>query len=368
MNIKWSDPIGAHRNAGLPVQGEEWSKQEFVGDDLAGVIFQDCRFSGVHFREADLTQANFVECQIDDSLFDSCKIRQTTFVKCTGSGLRVAGTSAEVLVFAACNFSEVALGEKTMHSVVTESSIERLALDGPGVEQYGLTVSGSELGQFFLENARWSQCSAVEVDLSAWAYTNAHFDSCSFVKVKAPGADLRDVRFHRCNLYRSQLEGTKFHNAEGSIFSECEMREAEFVGASLTGALFSKVKADESRFDRAVLDNAMFPGASLVGAQFPGIHAHVSVWTDANLEGANLENADCYQSVFRNAILKDASVVGASFRECDLHGVEDSLAGADLTGSRESVAWRQESESFARRPPTGEPTGGSASIEIQPPV
>ncbi len=365
--MKWKDPIGAHRNTGLPVQGEEWSKQEFVGDDLAGVTFQDCRFSGVHFREADLTQANFVECQIDDSLFDSCKMKQTTFVKCTGSGLRVAGTSAEVLVLVCCKFSEVSLEQRTVHSVITDTTIERLAFNGAGTEQYGLTISGSEIGQLFLENARWSQCSAVEMDLSSWSCANAHFESCSFVKVKALGLDLRDVRFERCNLYRSELNGAKIHNAEGSIFAECEMHQTEFVGAALTGALFSKIKGDEARFDRAVLDNAMFPSASLVGAQLPGIRAHISVWTGANLASANLENADCFQSVFRNAVLKDANVQGASFRECDLQGVEEPLMGADRSGARESVAWRQENESYARSVPTGEPTGGSASIEIQPP-
>lgn len=357
--MTYVDPIGAHTDAGIPMQGQEWAEQEFIGDDLTGVVFQDCRFTKIHFRETDFTQSVFVECKFEDCLIEQCEIDQTFFVKCSGTGLRFKGTEwAPTLVFTQCTLGEVTMELRTEFGAFSECQVDRLSFDGVGTEQFGLTISGSDMGALNLENARWKQCSVVEMDLENWNRKNAQFDSCSFVKVKALNLDLSDVRFEKCNLYASELDGVRLQNAEGCIFAECEMRLAECAGAKMKGALFSKIKGDEARFDQAELDGAMFPKASLVGAQFQSIHAHMSVWKEANLESANLNNADFFQSVFRNANLKDASVQNASFRECDLQGVEEPLSEADLTGARESLPWRRDAEKSAREEPTAEDAEG----------
>lgn len=346
--MTYKDPVGAHRHAGLPFQEQEWADLEVVGEDVAGVMFQDCRFSNVQFRNLDLSQVNMMECVIDNCLFEDCVFRRTVLGRCRGFGFRVTGGSVDGLILASCDFEQISLGQSMQKSVFAESRIQRVSLDGAGVEQYLLTISGTELGEFHLENARWNQCSAVEVDFSNWTCTNAHFDTCNFVKVRAVGVDLRSVRFERCNMYGSVLDGARLRHAEGSIFAECQMRETELQSGELAGALFAKVQAEGARFDQAELDGAMFPKANLASAQFPGVRARTSVWAGANLEGANFDGADLYQSTFRNAVLADASVQGASFRECDLHGVEESLHGADLSGARETIAWRLENEKAAR--------------------
>ena len=48
--------------------------------------------------------------------------------------------------------------------------------------------------------------------------------------------------------------------------------------------------------------------------------------------------------MFRNASFKDANVANARFVETDLHGVEETLDGADLRDSRGTVTWRAERE------------------------
>ena len=79
----------------------------------------------------------------------------------------------------------------------------------------------------------------------------------------------------------------------------------------------------------------------------------MSVWTEADLSGANLESVNAFQSTFRNANLRDATVTNASFAEADLHGVEETLAGADLRDSRGTIGWRAELEAQARSAPGG---------------
>ncbi len=71
---------------------------------------------------------------------------------------------------------------------------------------------------------------------------------------------------------------------------------------------------------------------------------------DADLTGASLERMDAFRSTFRNAVLEGANVEKTRFVEADLHGVEATLAGADLRGSRGTVAWRAEREARARAP------------------
>ena len=70
----------------------------------------------------------------------------------------------------------------------------------------------------------------------------------------------------------------------------------------------------------------------------------------ADLTDAGLEGMDAFRSTFRNAVLGGANVDDARFVEADLHGVESTLAGADLRGSRGTVAWRAEREAQARSP------------------
>ena len=73
-----------------------------------------------------------------------------------------------------------------------------------------------------------------------------------------------------------------------------------------------------------------------------------SVWSDADLSDAELDNVDAFRSTFRNAVLKGASVNGARFVEADLHGVKESLTGANLRDSRGTLDWRAEREEEAK--------------------
>ena len=59
--MKYRDPIGAHRNAGIPVVGTIWTGDRVEDDDLAGVIFQECAFEGVRLERANLEEDDLSE-------------------------------------------------------------------------------------------------------------------------------------------------------------------------------------------------------------------------------------------------------------------------------------------------------------------
>ena len=122
-------------------------------------------------------------------------------------------------------------------------------------------MSGCDIAAVAMDNARWSNCSLVGIELGACSLDKAEFERCCFIRAVGNGVDLRGVRFRSCNLYQGEYRNARIREAEGSIFAECELAGADLIEANLKGCLFAGSKAPGARFERAVLDGAMFPKA-----------------------------------------------------------------------------------------------------------
>ena len=349
--MMYKDPIGAHRNAGIPMTGETWSEKHYTGEDLAGVIFQDCVFENVRLEKTNLEQTLFLNCRLENCVFTDCRIIRGAFVGCTGAGLRISGgefTDTAITQAKIDGLTLAAVGERI---VLSECKIGRLSFEGKGCRQDVVTLSDCEFREFLAENAEWKSASLVGVDLSVCTLTGARFENCSFIRTAGEGVDLSRVRFTSCNFYQAKLPAARIRHAEKTIFADCDLTEADFTEAEIEGAMFAKSDATGACFERARLARSLFPNAILVRARFAGALARESIWTEADLTEADLAGVDAYRGIFRNALLTDAKVEGASFVEADLHGVEAPLDGADLRDSRGSVEWRAELEAEARKPP-----------------
>lgn len=342
------DPVGAHRNAGVPLSGQTWSDRQIVGEDLAGVLFHDCTFVHVRMERVNLRQTSFVECRFEDCVFDDCELVETLWIDCSGTGFRIERGKASQLLVSGCRLSRFEFAQAGHQATLAESSIDRLAFAGPGRQQDSLTISGCTFSEFVAENAVWRGGTSVGLDMALCSLEGAHFERCSFVRSTGEGVDLSKVRFESCNFYQSALPGGRISRGERSIFAECDLTEADFSEAALSGALFAKATAPRGRFDRAVLDGAMFPKATLTGASFTGATARQSVWLEADLTDADLQGMDAWRATFRNATFKGTGVTNARFQEADLHGVEAILDGADLRDARTTETWRAEREADIR--------------------
>lgn len=344
MSIRFRDPTGAHRNAGIPVMGQTWSDECIQDVDVAGVIFQDCTFERVRLERVDLMQATFLNSRLDDCIFDDCRALETQWVGCTGSGLRISRGTLSEAVFSQVRLSRLELLQGGRQNTLSETAIEDLVFGGAGCDQDTLTLSGCTLGAVSAESATWRNCTMVGIDLASWSMDNAEFDRCSFIQSIGSNLDLSGARFETCNMYQSDLRGARIRRAQRSIFAECDLDGADFCDASLEGALFASAKATGARFERAGLDGALFPDATLAGACFAGATAKLSVWTGADLTNADLSRVDAFRASFRNAALEGADVTNARLVEADLHGVREALEGADLRDSRGTMGWRAELE------------------------
>jgi uncharacterized protein YjbI with pentapeptide repeats len=349
--LAFKDAHGAHRTAGIPVVGTAWRDTEIRGDDVAGVVFQNCVLERVRLVETNLWQTMFVDTRFEDCEFVDCRLFRTQWVQCSGTGLRITGGEFSEAVFSECRFGDLAIRRAGDRIVLGTCAVQRLAFDDDGCRQTGLTVSECTFDAVAAENAAWTSASAVAVDFAGWSIDGSVFEQCMFVQSSAAGRDLSNVRFDKCNLFKSDFREARVRSAPGSIFAECDCADADFRGAELDGALFAKTSAPKARFTGASLTNAMFPGAVLVGADFSQAVARQSVWTGADLADADLSGADAYRASFRNARLDGALMQGARLVEADLHGVDASLDGADVRDARGTTGWRSEREREARHPP-----------------
>ena len=84
---------------------------------------------------------------------------------------------------------------------------------------------------------------------------------------------------------------------------------------------------------RRALSGGEAPGADLRAARAPR-----SVWTGADLRDAAARGLAAPWGVFRNAWMAGADLDGADLADADLHGVEDTLAGARLDRARRGAS------------------------------
>lgn len=346
--MQFAYPYEAHRRAGIPVQGQSWRAATYSDEDLAQVMLDDCHFEDVVFERADLRRALFTNCVIERCEFRDCRLEGIVFSDCTGAGIRIVGGSLAELVIAQTQWDRLAVEQSGAQLAMTESRFGAIDFNGDGTVQRTLTLSGVSMERLRAENAVWTDATAVALDLAKCDLAGASLTRATFINADGRKQDLRNVSFESCNLYRSDLSGSRLSRATRSIFAECNLEDADFSDAELEGALFASARAARACFDGAKLTSAMFPKAQLQDASFRDVSARTSVWTEADLTGARLARLDAFQSVFRNACLAKADCTGASFVSADLHGVQESLEGADTRDARGTLDWRAEVERDSR--------------------
>ncbi len=175
------------------------------------------------------------------------------------------------------------------------------------------------------------------------------------------------ANFAGARLFRLELDGVDLH---GANFKNANLSESNMRGANLTGASFIGAYLSATKFDRSDLRRARFAGATFLttaeGANFSEAdlsqtsgyliapsaiftHANLSgaklrpdmsnqpmgllhtIFSQADLTGANLTGADLGFANLSSATLVRALVRGTSFDQADLTRAD--FRGADVTGA-----------------------------------
>lgn len=118
--------------------------------------------------------------------------------------------------------------------------------------------------------------------------------------------------------FKVQLNGVSFAGATllGAIFSRVSGNNVDFCKAALEQATFHRVTLRGANFKKANLVNANFFYADLTGACFDGADL-----TGACLVGAKLDGASFVQTIMHKTNLSSASVKDALFQNLCFYDV-----------------------------------------------
>lgn len=140
------------------------------------------------------------------------------------------------------------------------------------------------------------------------------------VKLDLTGADLRRLDLRRCDFTWADARGTQFDQSllELAIFSDTDLVDASFKGATLTGTHFNSCHCAEADFYGVQADHTTFRGSTF--------------WS------ANFRRATLSDVIFDHCDLCDAQFTGAIFLHLVFAGVGFSRVQglADVTHVAES--------------------------------
>ncbi|KQU86501.1 hypothetical protein ASC78_02655 [Variovorax sp. Root318D1] len=199
-----------------------------------------------------------------------------------------------------------------------------------------LDLTGADLSNMDLRNARWHRALLESADLSGSVLDNGDMQDAVLTRARLEGTSLRGVNLALCNFAlarcsRADFTGASFNEtvlagfaAESCDFTQAEMAELDLPEATLTGCSFERARLSVVTFDE---------GSMLSGLRFTDAHLHKVAWieckvADLAFSGAHLDTCDWTETDCSNQVdFSDASVLSTCFVD------ESHLSGANFQGA-----------------------------------
>nr|WP_245982673.1 pentapeptide repeat-containing protein [Trinickia fusca] len=281
--------------------------------------------------QADLSKCIFEKCHLDDvclseSLLHGCTMSSTHAVGADFCGAHANGFNCVKCDLSACRFHDARIES----SVFSETRLERADFTRAIVHKavfYRLDLKET----IFLE-ATFNDAVFAEASLVGQRLRGQQMFRCQFA-----GADLRNVDFTAANLARCNFQGAKLSGArlDGvdapyAIFFETDAHDVNCRHAALPDSIW--VQAD--------IRNVDFTGSKLNGAVLQRTRCNGSRFSQTSLEGVDFSYAD----------LTEAEFDGASFARTAFHGaIEPDIAWREHPGAVECDPELSEAQAWSRQ-------------------
>jgi fluoroquinolone resistance protein len=141
-----------------------------------------------------------------------------------------------------------------------------------GVDAEAADFGGKEFYRCTFRNAKLQQ--------SRWARARLEdcvFDACDMTRALPAQLALRGVVFQHCKLMG--IDWSKLGNYPDVAFTECNLRYASFVDASLRKTRFERCAMHECNFIQVDLGEAVFEACQLSGARFDNCDLRATSFT-----------------------------------------------------------------------------------------
>jgi uncharacterized protein YjbI with pentapeptide repeats len=304
--------------SGLDLRGLDLSGADLTGARLAGVDLSGANLTRACLRRADLRGATLAQVVADQADLGGAELEKANL---SGANLGAAGLTGAGLVEARLD------GADLTGAFLAGADLRNASLAGAQLEKADLTHA-------LLAGARGARAQLGEATLTSADLRGADLD----------GADLHGCAMDGANLERASLKGAFLHGARGAkvLAADTDLTALRCgEGASFPGGDFRRIKGDGSIWSGADLAGADFGAATLVRAIFDdavlqGSNFHRAVLKQASLMKANLRSArltkvDLFQGTLDRADLTEADLRGSNLYGCGF--LEATLARIKLGGA-----------------------------------
>lgn len=173
--------------------GETFSKIQREGEELSGMLFEDCLFSNCR-----LTELTFRNCQFSGCRFENCKI---TAPKFRGSQML------------SCDFSQCDLSGVDWSALLDERKREMGFLPFDGLKECSLrhcVFFGLDLKEFDFSGADLSGSFFDDCQLEKASFARCQLQGVSFAQNNLMGADFRGATEYLFSLEGNRVKGARF--------------------------------------------------------------------------------------------------------------------------------------------------------------
>jgi len=306
-----------HFGPGVDLNRCDLSGKDLRGFDLSGANLAYANLRGVNFKDAVLTNATIAGASVEGIDLTNVDLSMTDI-----SGINVFDRA--VLINATFPAGADLIDASFKDADVSRSSIAGANLeraDFTGASLYRTDFTGTVLREANFRRADLDDAILNGANLQGANLVSADFSEIDFeINPNFRGADLRNANFLRATLNGvdftgARLDEANFNRAEmkATIFTNTDMNEAEMRDANAQGARFNGADVSDVDFSESDLKGAIFHGANIEDAKF----------TEADLTGANFSGAlNADTAFFCETICSDGNMSESCYSEGRLHGVK----------------------------------------------
>ena len=294
--------------------------------DLSGRDFRGFDLSGANLAYANLTDVNLQDAKLTGATIAGASVEGINLTNVDLSATDISGIQSfnKGILRNAVFPAEAALAEATfMDADLSRSSLVGANLEG--ADFTGASLYRADLTKAVLTEANFRRADLDDAILDGANLQGANLVSADFSEIDFEnnpifrGADLRNADFLRATLNGVDFSGARLEEAN---FNRAEMKATIFTNADMNEADMQDANAQGARFNGADVSETDFSESDLMGANFQGADIEDAKFTEADLTGANFAGAlNADKAIFSDTICSDGSTSGSCYFESRLHGI-----------------------------------------------
>ena len=270
---------------------------DFTDATLCGAQFAHCTFVRCTFTRTNLSKASFAYCRFVESPWTELRLveptwGETRFEGCEWNTVQASDVAASDLTFEGGSLENVQ---------ITDALWIRATMRG--MRWSDVTLMDVHAPECLLEGLDIEKLWVTTKGFSKTVFRDVRADTCGFLSLaRFDYGRLERSRFTRCGFTRAVFNEVEI--ASSCRFEECDFTSALFHKSVLDGARFARSTFVTSMWRETSAKEAWFLGCSLLSVDMRGVELLRAVFTDSDMEAAQLDFERTIGADFRGTVME----------------------------------------------------------------